>query len=430
MNYKKEVLENKKVKFTAEVEPETFNKAVEDAYQKNKHKFSIEGFRKGKAPRAIIEKNYGKGVFFEDAIDIVLPQVYSMILEQEKDIEIVSRPDVDVVDVTDEGALTLTYEVAVKPEVELGQYTGIEIEGIKTDVTAEDIDNEVAKALDKASRLVEVTEDRTIAQGETANINFVGKIDGVEFEGGKGDNFDLELGSGMFIPGFEEQVVGMKKGEVKDVKVTFPAEYGATEIAGKDAVFTVTLNQIKVKEVPALDDEFAKDVSEFDTLEDYKKDIEGKLKAEKVANAERQNEDALIDAIVKNAKIDVPVEMTEYQAESMAREFEYRLQSQGMRLEDYLKYLNMTVEELINQYKPSAEQTIRVRLTLEEIIKKENIAATAEEVEEQIKKYAEMQKKDVEEVKKTIDEREKFYIESDIKTEKVLKFLKDNNKVK
>ena len=278
--------------------------------------------------------------------------------------------------------------------------------------------------------MVEVTEDRAIANGETANIDFVGSIDGVEFEGGKGDNFDLELGSGMFIPGFEEQVVGMKAGEVRDVKVTFPKEYGAQEVAGKEAVFKVTLRQIKVKEVPALDDEFAKDVSEFDTLEDYKKDIKARLKAEKVAKAERANEDALIQQVVKNAKIDVPDEMIEYQAESMAREFEYRLESQGMKLEDYLKYINMSFEDLIKQYKPSAEETIRVRLTLEAIIEKENITATVEEIDEQVKKYAEMQKKEVEEFKKTLDAREQFYIESDIKTEKVLKFLKDNNKIK
>ena len=430
MNYKKEVLENKKVKFTAEIDAETFNKAIEEAYQKNKHKFTVEGFRRGKAPRKVIEKNYGQGVFFEDAIDIILPEAYSEILSQEKDLEVVSRPDVDVVDVTPEGAVTVTYEVAVKPEVELGEYTGIEIKGEKTTVSKADVDAELNKALDKASRMVEVTEDRAIVNGETANIDFVGSIDGVEFEGGKGDNFDLELGSGMFIPGFEEQVVGMKAGEVKDVKVTFPKEYGAQEVAGKEALFKVTLRQIKVKEVPALDDEFAKDVSEFDTLEDYKKDIKARLKAEKVAKAERANEDALIQQVVKNAKIDVPDEMIEYQAESMAREFEYRLESQGMKLEDYLKYINMSVEDLIKQYKPSAEETIRVRLTLEAIIEKENITATVEEIDEQVKKYAEMQKKEVEEFKKTLDAREQFYIESDIKTEKVLKFLKDNNKIK
>lgn len=430
MNYKKEVLENKKIKFTAEIDAETFDKAIDEAYQKNKHKFAIEGFRRGKAPRKVIEKQYGKGVFFEDAVDIILPKAYSDILEQEKDLEIVSRPDVDVINVTDEGAVTVTYEVAVKPEVELGEYTGLEIKGEKTTVSKADVDEELKKAQDKASRLVDVTEDRPIAINETANINFVGSIDGVEFEGGKGDNFDLQLGSNMFIPGFEEQVVGMKAGEVKDVKVAFPKEYGAQEVAGKDAVFKVTLNQIKVKEVPELDDEFAKDVSEFDTLEDYKKDIKAKLKAEKEAKAEKANEEALIDAVVKNAKMDIPAEMTEYQAESMAREFEYRLQSQGMKLEDYLKYVNMTAEELIDQYKPSAEKTIRVRLTLEAIIAKENIVASVEEVEEQIAKYAEMQKKDVEEFKKTMDPRENFYIESDIKTEKVLKFLKDNNKIK
>ena len=430
MDYKKEVLENKKVKFTATIDAETFNAAVEEAYQKNKHKFQIEGFRKGKAPRRVIEKQYGAGVFFEDAIDIVLPDTYSKILEQEKDLEIVSRPDVDITDIADDGVVTATFEVAVKPEVELGKYTDIEIKGADTKVSAKDVDAEIQKALDKASRLVDVTEDRAIANGETANIDFVGSIDGVEFEGGKGDNFDLELGSGMFIPGFEEQVVGMKAKEVKDVKVTFPKEYGAKEVAGKDAIFKVTLNQIKIKEVPALDDEFAKDVSEFDTLADYKKDIKAKLKADKVANAERENEDNLIQAIVKETKIDVPAEMIEYQAESMAREFEYRLQSQGLKLEDYLKYINMSVEDFVNQYKPSAEQTIRVRLTLEEIIAKENITVTDAEIEEQIKKYAEMQKKDVEEFKKTIDSRELFYIESDLKTEKVLKFIKENNKIK
>ncbi len=430
MDYKKELLENKKVKFTATIEAEKFEAAIEEVYQKNKHKFSIEGFRKGKAPRKVIEKQYGKGVFFEDAIDILLPQAYSEILQQEKDLEVVARPDVDITDITDDGVVTVTYEVAVKPEVELGKYTGIEIDGVDTKVTAKDVNAELDKALDKASRIVEVTEDRKIKKGETANINFVGSIDGVEFEGGKGDNFDLELGSGMFIPGFEEQVVGMKANETKDIKVTFPKEYGAEEVAGKDAIFKVTLNQIKVKEVPALDDEFAKDVSEFDTLADYKKDIKAKLKAEKEANAIRQNEDNLIQAIVSESKIDIPAEMIEYQAESMAQEFEYRLQSQGMKLEDYLKYLNMTVEQFIEQYKPAAEQTIRVRLTLEAIIAKENIAVTDEEIEEQVKKYAEMQQKSVEEFRSSIDAKELFYIESDLKTEKVLKFIKDNNKIK
>ena len=430
MDYNKEVLENKKVKFTATIEAEKFEAAIEEVYQKNKHKFSIEGFRKGKAPRKVIEKQYGQGVFFEDAIDILLPQVYSEILQNEKELEVVARPDVDITDISDEGVVTVTYEVAVKPEVELGKYTGIEIDGVDTKVTAKDVNAELDKALDKASRIVEVTEDRKIKKGETANINFVGSIDGVEFEGGKGDNFDLELGSGMFIPGFEEQVVGMKAGETKDVKVTFPKEYGAEEVAGKDAIFKVTLNQIKIKEVPELDDEFAKDVSEFDTLADYKKDIKAKLKAEKEANAIRQNEDNLIQAIVSESKIDIPAEMIEYQAESMAQEFEYRLQSQGMKLEDYLKYLNMNVEQFIEQYKPAAEQTIRVRLTLEAIIAKENITVTDAEIDEQVKKYAEAQQKTVEEFRSTVDSRELFYIESDLKTEKVLTFIKDNNKIK
>ena len=234
----------------------------------------------------------------------------------------------------------------------------------------------------------------------------------------------------MFIPGFEEQVVGMKAGEVRDIKVTFPKEYGAKEVAGKEAVFNVTLNQIKVKEVPALDDEFAKDVSEFDTLADYKKDIKAKLKTDKEANAIRQNEDNLIDAIVKESKIDVPAGMIEYQAESMAQEFEYRLQSQGMKLDDYLKYLNMDINQFIEQYKPAAEQTIRVRLTLEAIIAKENITVSDAEVDAQIKKFADDKKQDVEEFRKTLDEREMFYIESDLKTEKVLQFLKDYNKIK
>ena len=366
MNYKKEVLENKKVKFTAEIDAETFEKALEEAYQKNKHKFAVEGFRKGKAPRKVIEKNYGQGVFFEDAIDIILPEAYSEILSQEKDLEVVSRPDVDVVDVTEEGAVTVTYEVAVKPEVELGEYTGIEIKGEKTTVTKADVDAELNKALDKASRMVEVTEDRAIQNGETANIDFVGSIDGVEFEGGKGDNFDLELGSGMFIPGFEEQVVGMKAGEVKDVKVTFPAEYGAKEVAGKEAVFKVTLKQIKVKEVPALDDEFAKDVSEFDTLNELKEDIKKKALERKETAADDDVENELINQLIDNMTAEIPEAMYERRVDDNIRDFDYRLRSQGMDLQTYMKYLGINdIAEFRKNFRPQAERAVKFRLALE-----------------------------------------------------------------
>ena len=349
MSYTVEKLEKSQVRFKFDIDAETFEKAIASAYNKTKHKYSVPGFRKGHVPRKIIEGMYGKEVFFEDAMDIVIPEAYSEALDKEHDIEVVSRPELESFDVKEDGGATFELTVAIRPEVKLGAYKGLSVERKVDKVTAKQVDEEVENAREKQARLVEV--DDAAKNGDIVNIDFVGSVDGVKFDGGSAEGYDLTLGSGSFIPGFEEQLVGVKKGDKKDVKVTFPEDYHAAELKGKEAVFECTVNAVKKKELPALDDEFAKEISEFDTLAAYKEDVKNKLMKDAEMRADRQYEDALVQSVVEGAEVEIPQAMIDEEAEDMAKEFEYRLSYQGIKLSDYLGYLNMTRDQLLDEYK-------------------------------------------------------------------------------
>jgi trigger factor len=409
MNYTYETLEKSQVKFTIEIDGAEFEAATEEAYQKNKHKYKLEGFRPGKVPRKVLEGAYGKGVFIDEALDIILPKYFSEALDKEPALEPVGRPEADILDIKEDG-VKFAVTITVKPEVKLGKYKGLKVAKEKVEVTDEQVEAEVLLAQDRGARIVDVEKDRKCKKGDIANIDFSGSVDGVKFDGGTGEGYDLELGSKTFIPGFEEQVIGMKKGEEKDVTVTFPKDYGAENLAGKEAVFAVKLNGIKEKQLPALDDEFAKDVSEFDTLEAYKADIkEGLLKqAEERASITEENN--RVDAIVEKCAVDVPDCMVEEQIDEMMHEFEYRLMYQGMKLDDYLKYTGTTLEKMKEDYKESAARNVKIRLVLEAIIKAEDIKPDEEAIEKKIAELASDAKKDVETYKKEMDPRHLSYL--------------------
>lgn len=429
MNYTLEKLEKSQVKFTIDITAEELEQAIEEAYHKTKGKFKVEGFRQGKAPRKVIESLYGKGAFYDEAIDIILPKYFSEAIEKEPTVDPVGRPEADILEMTD---TTFKYSViiAVKPDVKLGKYKGIKVEKVAVEVTDEQVDAEIKLAQDKNARIVEIEKDRKSKKGDIVNIDFVGSVDGVEFEGGKGEGYDLELGSNTFIPGFEDQVVGMKKGEKKDVKVTFPKEYGAAELAGKEAIFAVTANEIKVKELPALDDEFAKDVSEFDTFEAYKADVKAGLLKQAEESASVKEENARVDAIVEKCEVEIPDSMVEEQAEEMIKEFEYRLMYQGMKLDDYFKYTNTTREQMVADYKEPALRNVKIRLVLEAIIKAEDIKPDEAEIEKQIAEMAEAQKKSVEDLKKDMGPQYINYMYNQNISDKLMAVLKEYNPAK
>ncbi|MDE6565523.1 MAG: trigger factor, partial [Clostridia bacterium] len=335
MNYNKEILENSEIKYVVEADSSAWQNAIREAYNKTKHKFNIEGFRKGKAPMSVITRMYGVGVFFDDALDIILQSLYTELLEKETELVPVARPNVDIVAISD-SELKVAFTITVTPEFTLGEYKGLKLKKVSSKVTDEMIAEEITKAQEKAGAWEDVT-DRACQKFDTVVIDYSGSVDGVKFEGGTAEKQNLELGSGMFIPGFEEQVEGMKIGEEKDITVKFPEEYGAENLAGKDAVFAIKLHEIKKKVLPEVNDEFAKDVSEFDTVEDYKADIKAKLQKTAEDKANREMENALLDKIAENTEINIPDAMIEEQIEEMIQEFEYRLAYQGMKPEDYYK---------------------------------------------------------------------------------------------
>ena len=425
MSYTVEKLEKSQIKLAFDVDAETFAKAVDEAYRKIRHKFAIPGFRKGHAPKKVIEGIYGKEVFFEDAMDIVIPDEYQKALENEKDLEIVAQPELTAFDFKEDGGATFSLTVTVRPEVKLGKYKGLKVAKKAVKITAKDVDAEIESVREKQARIID--KDGEAAMGDIVNIDFVGYADDVAFDGGSADKFDLELGSGSFIPGFEEQLVGVKAGDSKDVNVKFPEEYHAEELKGKEAVFKCTVNAVKAKELPALDDEFAKDVSEVDTLKEYKESVKNKLKEKAEQDAEREFEDAVADAVVANAEVEIPAAMVENEAEDMIQEFSYRLQYQGLKLEDYLKYLNMTREQLADEYKPQAEKSVKVRLVMEEIVKAENIEFTPEEIDEKIAKMAESMNKTAEDFKKELRPEQFEYFAKQILSDKLLDMLKKEN---
>ncbi len=423
MSVQVEKLEKNMAKLTVEVPAEDVEKAIQGAYQKMKKSINIPGFRKGKAPRQLIEKMYGKEVFYNDAVDAMLPKAYSDAVEECGE-EIVSYPKINVEQIESGKPFIFTAEVAVKPAVTLGEYKGIQVEKAPVEVTDEEIQAEVDKEREANSRTVTV-EDRAVQKGDIATIDFEGFVDGVAFDGGKGENYDLEIGSNTFIPGFEDQLVGAEIGKELDVNVTFPEEYGAKELAGKAAVFKCKVNGIKVKELPEADDEFAQEVSEFDTLDAYKEDIKANLLKKKEEEAKRVKEDAVIEKIIEGAQMDIPEAMVEYQTQQMLDDFGRRMQSQGLSLEQYFQFTGMTEDQYKEQMKPRALQNIQSRLVLEAVAAAEKLEATEEDLDAEYAKMAEQYKLDVEKVKEIFGEYQKEELKKDIVIQKAAALVTD-----
>lgn len=417
-----EKLSSNKVKISFDIEAEKFEEAMQKSYLKNRGRVNVPGFRKGKAPRKLIENMYGEGVFYDDAFEALFPEAYDKAVE-ENALEPVDRPNVDIQQIGSGKNLQFTAEVFVRPDVTLGEYKGLKVERHEHPVTDEQVDAQVEQARQRAAREISV-EDRAVQDDDIVNLDYAGTVDGVAFEGGTAKGQRLTIGSGQFIPGFEEQMVGMQIGEEKDLSVKFPEEYHAKELAGKDAVFHVKVNSITVRELPALDDDFAKDVSEFDTLDAYKQDIRAKLEAESKEHCDAEFENALVDAAVANATLDVPGAMIERQIDGMLRDFQMRLAYQGMRLEDFMKYTGQGIEELRTQYREQADKRVRAELVLQAIKKAEGIEATDEEVEAEIAKFAEEGKKTVEEFKASLKPEDIDYLKDSIGIRKTVDMLK------
>lgn len=423
MSLQVEKLEKNMVKLTIEASAEEFEKAMQAAYQKNKNKISIQGFRKGKAPQAMIEKMYGPGVFYEDAANEIIPTAYDKAVE-ESGLEIVSRPEIDIVQIEKGKSFIFTAEVAVKPEVTLGKYKGIKVEKFDTAVTEEEINAEIDKARDQNARIITV-EDRAVKEGDMTIIDFEGFVDGVVFEGGKGENHNLTIGSGQFIPGFEEQLVGVEIGKEVDVNVTFPEDYHAKDLAGKAAVFKVTVKEIKAKELPELDDEFVQDVCDFDTVAEYKADVEAKIKERKESEAKTKKEDAVIDKIIEDAKMEIPDAMIDTQVRQMADDFVARLQQQGLSIEQYFQFTGLTSEALKEQMKPTALKRIQTRLVLEAIVDAEKIEVTDEEYNAEIEKMANLYQMEVDKINELMGDFEKENMKKDLAVQKAIDVVVD-----
>ena len=426
MNFKVEQLEEKNmVKLVIEATNEEFEIGLEKAYQKNKSKMNVQGFRKGKAPRKMIEKLYGQETFFEDAANAIIPDAYSE-AAQESGLDIVSQPQVDVIQLEKDKPFIFTAEVAVKPEVELGEYKGIEVAKIEGVVSDEELATELDKVREKNSRTINV-EDRAVQDGDEAVIDFEGFVDGEAFEGGKGENHALTIGSHSFIDTFEEQLIGKIIGEDFEVNVTFPEEYHVETLKGKPAVFKGKVNEIKAKELPELDDDFAQDVSDFDTLAEYKEDVKAKLIVDKEKEAISKKESEVIEKIVENSKMDIPEPMIQTQVKQMAEEFSQRLQQQGLSVEQYFQFTGITAEKLLGDMKPEAEKRIKTRLVLETIVKAEKIEATDEELEEELVKMAEAYKMEIEKIKEVMGENETKQIKEDIAIQKAVTFVTETS---
>lgn len=379
--------ENNKVKFTFQADGAAFEEGLKYAYNKNKKNISVPGFRKGKVPRKIVEAQYGEGVFYDDAINFVLNEKYADIVK-ELGLDVVSRPEIDVKEINKETGVEFEIEVTVKPEVKLGDYKGVEITKTETAVTDEELDRELNSVREKNAREVSVS-DRAAKDGDICNISYLGTVDGVAFDGGQSDSYDLTLGSKTFIDGFEEQIAGHSVGDKFDVNVKFPDEYHSKELAGKDAVFAVELKAVSVKELPELNDEFAQDVSDFDTLAEYKADIVGKLTEAKAERAAKEKEEKLLDAIVANAEMDLPEVMVDNKIDQLVRDFEQNIGRNGLSLEVYCQYMGVTLDGLKEQFRGTAEKSVKARLVLEQIAKEEGMTVTKEETEEKIKELGE-----------------------------------------
>ena len=418
MSLQVEKLEKNMAKLTIEVLPEELEGALQHAYLKNRKQITIPGFRKGKVPRQIIEKMYGPSFFYEDAVNELIPSAYEKAVD-ECELELVSRPEVSIVQIEKGKPFIFTAEVAVKPEVELGQYKGIEVEKQDTAATDEEVDKEIDKERESNSRSITV-EDRPVQDGDMTVIDFEGFVDGTPFEGGKGTDYPLTIGSGAFIPGFEEQLIGAEIGKETEVNVSFPEDYHVKELAGKPAVFKCTVKEIKVKELPELDDDFAQDVSDFDTLEEYKADVRKKIEERKAASAKAKKEDAVIEKIIEGAKMEIPDAMVKTQAEQGVDEFAQRLQMQGMSIEQYLQYMGGSIDAMVEQYKPQALKRIQSRLVLEAVAAAENLEVSDEELEAEYSRMAEQYKMEVEKLKELFSDADKKNIREDLAIQKAV----------
>ena len=421
MSLQVEKLEKNMAKLTIEVSADTFSKAVESAFQKNKNRFNVPGFRKGKVPRKMIEKMYGAGIFYEEAANAVIPDAYEKALEECTE-TIVSSPKVDVVQIEEGKPFIFTAEVALKPEVTLGAYKGVQVEPVQVSVTDEEVEADLKQQQENNARTVAV-EGRTVADGDIAVIDFEGFVDGAAFEGGKGENYSLTIGSHSFIDNFEEQLIGKNAGDSCEVNVTFPEDYQAKELAGKPALFKVTVKEIKEKQLPELDDEFAGEVSEFDTLEEYKADIRKKLEERKAEEAKNQKEDAVIDAIVADAKMEIPDAMVETQQRQMVDDFAQRMQMQGLTMEQYFQFTGQTYDGMVEQMKPQAERRIKSRLVLEAVVAAEGIEASEEDYEAEIARMADMYQMEADKVKEIMGENGKKQIMEDLAVKKASEFV-------
>ena len=427
MSLQVEKLEKNMAKLTIEVPAEEFDAATKNAYNKNKNKFSIPGFRKGKAPLAMLEKMYGAGIFYEDAANEVIDASYPKAAEESKE-EIVSTPEIKVTQIEKGKAFIYEATVALKPEVTLGEYKGVEVKKAEAVVTDEDVENELTAARKKNGRLIDV-EDGAIEDGDNTIIDFTGYIDDKTFDGGAGTDYPLVIGSHSFIEGFEDQLIGKKKGETCDVNVTFPAEYHADELAGKPAKFVVTIKEVKRNELPELNDEFASEVSDFDTLDEYKADIRKKLQEKKEQDAKVENENNVIEKVVENAQMELPQPMVDTQAREMVENYARRLQSQGLNINDYMKYTGMTPEKLMEQMRPEAEKRIKTRLVLEKVVEVENVEVSDEKLDEQINEIAASYKLEGAKLKEMMGEREKEQIREDLKVQAAIDLLVEQAKL-
>ena len=428
MSVQVEKLENNMAKLTIEVAAEELDKAIEKVYQKQKNSISVPGFRKGKVPRAMVEKMYGAAIFYEDAANELIPEAYEKAYDECGE-DIVSSPKIDVIQIEKGKPFIFTAEVALKPEVKLGKYKGVKVDKVDVTVSDEDVAKEIDAERERNARSISVT-DRAVKDGDQTVIDFEGFKDGVAFEGGKGENYPLTIGSGAFIPGFEEQLIGKNIGEEVEVNVTFPEQYQAEELAGQPAVFKVTVKEIKEKQLPELDDEFAAEVSEFDTLAEYKEDVKKNLTEKREKDAKNAKEDAVIEAIIEDAKMDIPDAMVETTQRQMIQEFAQNIQMQGLSMEQYFQFTGLTAEAMMEQVKPQAEKRIKSRLVLEAVVKAENIVATEEDFDNEIAKMAEMYKMEADKVKESIGEEGKKQLMEDLAVSKAVEFVVNEAKEK
>ena len=418
-----EKLEKSMVELQFSIDAETFKAAVNNAFKREGKKYAIPGFRKGKAPRHMIEKMYGSDIFHYDAVNDLFPEAYEAAVKEAK-IDVVGRPDPEVVSMSEADGVVLKVKVAVKPEVELGEYAGLTVTKEAKNVTEADVDAEVKRMQDRNGRLL--TREGAAENGDTVDIDFEGFVDGKAFEGGKAEHYSLVLGSGSFIPGFEDQVVGHSAGEEFDVNVKFPEEYGAAELAGKDATFKIKLHEVKYKELPALDDDFAKDVSEYYTLDELKDSIRNNIKTNLDKQAEQKVENDLMDQVIANMKADIPDAMVDSRIDELVQDFEYRISQQGLKLADYLKYMGMNIEQFRAQFKEQADKQVKMRLAMEAIVAKEGITASDEEFEEEVKRIADAYKMEADKVKSIVDA---AAVKADLAINKAIDFVKEKANV-